>query len=52
MVVLIAQDSPPKLTATPLTLEEYRKIEATAEEKHEYRDGEIVTIRTINYFTD
>jgi len=44
MVVLIAQDSPPKLTTTPLTLEEYRKIEATAEERHEYCDGEIVTM--------
>jgi len=42
--MVIAQESPPKLTATPLTLEEYRKIEATAEEKHEYRDGEIVTM--------
>jgi Uma2 family endonuclease len=44
MVVLIAENSLPKLTATPLTLEEYRKIEATAEERHEYRDGEIVTM--------
>jgi len=44
MVVLIAENSPPKLTTTPLTLEEYRKIEATAEERHEYRDGEIVTM--------
>jgi Uma2 family endonuclease len=46
MVVLIAQDSPPKSTTTTthLTLEEYRKTEATAEERHEYRDGEIVTM--------
>jgi len=42
--MVIAQESPPKLTTTPLTLEEYRKIEATAEERHEYRDGEIVTM--------
>jgi Uma2 family endonuclease len=46
--VVIAQTHPPSVvcdaTTTYLTLEEYRAIEETAEERHEYRNGEIITM--------
>jgi Uma2 family endonuclease len=46
--VVIAQTSPPNLTSdtttTRLTLEEYRAIEETAEQRHEYCNGEIITM--------
>lgn len=45
--MVIAQTNPPSLfpeATTHLTLEEYRAIEETAEERHEYRNGEIITM--------
>jgi Uma2 family endonuclease len=46
--VVITQTNPPSVvsdaTTTHLTPEEYREIEETAEERHEYRNGEIVTM--------
>jgi Uma2 family endonuclease len=45
--VVIAQTNPPSLfpeATTHLTPEEYRAIEETAEERHEYRNGEIITM--------
>jgi Uma2 family endonuclease len=46
--VVITQINPPSVvsdaTTTHLTPEEYREIEETAEERHEYRNGEIVTM--------
>lgn len=39
--MVIAQTNPPKIC---LTADEYRAIEETAEERHEYRNGEIVTM--------
>lgn len=46
--MVIAQTKPPSLaldeTATRFTLDEYRVGEETAEERHEYRNGEIVTM--------
>lgn len=45
---MIAQTSPPNLTSdtttTRLTPDEYRAIEETAEERHEYCNGEIITM--------
>lgn len=46
--MVIAQTHPPELALdgikTQLTLEEYRAIEETAEERHEYRNREIITM--------
>lgn len=46
--MVIAQTSPPNLTSdttkTRLTLDEYRAIEETAEQRHEYCNGEIITM--------
>ncbi len=45
---MIAQTSPPNLTSdtttTRITPDEYRAIEETAEERHEYCNGEIITM--------
>ncbi|MGB3237007.1 MAG: Uma2 family endonuclease [Geitlerinemataceae cyanobacterium] len=46
--MVIAKTIPPSVvcdaTTTHFTPEEYRSIEETAEERHEYRNGEIVTM--------
>lgn len=46
-IVVIASTKPPTLTdptKTRFTLDEYRAIEETAEERHEYCNGEIITM--------
>jgi Uma2 family endonuclease len=42
--VVFAQTSPPNAIATRLTLDEYRAMEETNPERHEYRNGEIITM--------
>ncbi|WP_016953197.1 Uma2 family endonuclease [Anabaena sp. PCC 7108] len=46
--MVIAQTNPPNLTPeatiTDFTPDEYRAMEETAEERHEYRNGEIITM--------
>lgn len=46
--MVLAQTNPPTLapdaTTTHFTPDEYRAIEETAEERHEYRNGEIITM--------
>jgi Uma2 family endonuclease len=48
MIMVIAQINPPNLTAnvieTRFTPDEYRAMEETAEERHEYCNGEIITM--------
>jgi Uma2 family endonuclease len=46
-IVVIASTKPPTLTdptKTRFTLDEYRAIEETAEERHEYCNGEMITM--------
>ncbi len=43
LIVVFAQTSPPNVT-TRLTLDEYRAMEQTSPERHEYRNGEIITM--------
>ncbi len=43
LIVVSAQTSSPKVT-THLTLDEYRAMEQTNPERHEYRNGEIITM--------
>ncbi|TAG97940.1 MAG: Uma2 family endonuclease [Oscillatoriales cyanobacterium] len=46
-IVVIASTKPPTLTdptKTRFTLDEYRAMEETAEERHEYCNGEIITM--------
>lgn len=40
--MVFAQTSPPNAIATRLTLDEYRVMEETNPERHEYRNGEII----------
>ena len=45
--MVIASTKPPTLpdqTKTPFTLDEYRAFEETAEERHEYCNGEIIAM--------
>ncbi len=42
LIVVITQTNPP--TTTRFTLEEYRAMEETADIRHEYRNGEIITM--------
>lgn len=42
--MVFAQTSPPDVITTRLTLDEYRAMEATNPERHEYRNGEIITM--------
>jgi Uma2 family endonuclease len=42
--VVFAQTSPPDAVTTRLTLDEYRAMEQTNPERHEYRNGEIITM--------
>jgi Uma2 family endonuclease len=42
--VVLTQASLPDVIPTRLTLDEYRAMEETSPERHEYRDGEIITM--------
>ncbi len=42
--MVFAQTSPPDVITTRLTLDEYRAMEETNPERHEYRNGEIITM--------
>lgn len=42
--MVFAQTSPPDVIASRLTLDEYRAMEETNPERHEYRNGEIITM--------
>ncbi|MBO3461743.1 Uma2 family endonuclease [Aetokthonos hydrillicola Thurmond2011] len=42
--MVFAQTSPPDAVTTRLTLDEYRAMEQTNPERHEYRNGEIITM--------
>ncbi len=42
--MVFAHTSPPDVITTRLTLDEYRAMEETHPERHEYRNGEIVTM--------
>ncbi|MBW4614017.1 MAG: Uma2 family endonuclease [Desmonostoc vinosum HA7617-LM4] len=42
--MVFAQTNPPNAIKTRLTLDEYRTIEETNPERHEYRNGEIITM--------
>ncbi len=42
--MVFAQTSPPDAIATRLTLDEYPAMEETNPERHEYRNGEIITM--------
>ncbi|WP_340095858.1 Uma2 family endonuclease, partial [Nostoc punctiforme] len=44
LIVVFAQTSPPDVIITRLTLDEYRAMEQTSPERHEYRNGEIITM--------
>nr|WP_269141661.1 Uma2 family endonuclease [Nostoc commune] len=44
MIVVFAQTSPPEVITTRLTLDEYRAMEETNPERHEYRNGEVITM--------
>jgi hypothetical protein len=41
--VVFAQTSPPNVITTRLTLDEYRAMEETNPERHEHRNGEIIS---------
>ncbi|WP_427161536.1 Uma2 family endonuclease [Aliinostoc sp. HNIBRCY26] len=42
--MVFAQSSTPDIITTRLTLDEYRAMEETSPERHEYRNGEIITM--------
>ncbi|MEH1899522.1 MAG: Uma2 family endonuclease [Nostoc sp.] len=42
--MVFAQTSPPNVITTRLTLDEYRAMEQTSPERHEYRNGEIIAM--------
>ncbi|MHC5729912.1 MAG: Uma2 family endonuclease, partial [Nostoc sp.] len=42
--MVFAQTSPPDVITTRLRLDEYRAMEETNPERHEYRNGEIITM--------
>ncbi|WP_256875313.1 Uma2 family endonuclease [Nostoc sp. C052] len=42
--MVFAQTSPPDIITTRLTLDEYRAMEETNPERHEYRNGEVITM--------
>lgn len=42
--MVFAQSSSPNITTTQLSLDEYRAMEETHPERHEYRNGEIITM--------
>ena len=42
--MVFAQTSPPDVMIYRLTLDEYRAMEATNPERHEYRNGEVITM--------
>ncbi|WP_442937083.1 Uma2 family endonuclease [Nostoc sp.] len=44
LIVVFAQSSPPEVITSRLTLDEYRAMEETNPERHEYRNGEIITM--------
>jgi hypothetical protein len=44
LIVVFAQTSPSDVITTRLTLDEYRAMEETNPERHEYRTGEIITM--------
>lgn len=44
LIVVFAQSSPCDVIATRLTLDEYRAMEETNPERHEYRNGEVITM--------
>jgi Uma2 family endonuclease len=44
VIVVFVQTNPPDVITTRLTLDEYRAMEETHPERHEYRNGEIITM--------
>ena len=44
LIVVFPQTSPPDVMIYRLTLDEYRAMEATNPERHEYRNGEVITM--------
>ncbi|WP_425525978.1 hypothetical protein [Halotia branconii] len=44
LIVVFADTSSSDVITTRLTLDEYRAMEKTNPERHEYRDGEIITM--------
>jgi Uma2 family endonuclease len=44
LIVVFAETSSSDIVGTRLTLDEYRAIEQTSPERHEYRNGEIITM--------
>lgn len=40
--MVFAQSSPPEVITSRLALDEYRAMEETNPERHEYRNGEII----------
>lgn len=42
--MVLTPASPPDVIPTRLTLGEYRAMEENSPERHEYRDGEIITM--------
>ncbi|MBD2739682.1 Uma2 family endonuclease, partial [Nostoc paludosum FACHB-159] len=42
--MVFAETSSSDIVRTRLTLDEYRAIEQTSPERHEYRNGEIITM--------
>ncbi len=44
LIVVFAETSSSDMVTTRLTLDEYRAMEQTSPERHEYRNGEIITM--------
>ncbi|MEH1981927.1 MAG: Uma2 family endonuclease [Nostoc sp.] len=44
LIVVFAQTSPCDVVTTRRTLDEYRAMEETNPERHEYRNGEVITM--------